>query len=190
MVTAFEQRVYDLLISVPAGRVTTYKEIGNALGKDGNIYRAIGQALHKNPFAPRVPCHRVVRADGSLGGFAYGSDAKIALLPALKFGAFFVFILFIEKLLQTLLGSSGIYVAALLAGLADVDAITISMLTFASTGEVSISVAVTAITLAVASNTLTKCAIASIFGSRTFAKQVAVCTAIILSSGLLAILVL
>ena len=82
MVTEFEQRVYDLLISVPAGRVTTYKEIGKALGRDGNIYRAIGQALHKNPFAPKVPCHRVVRADGSLGGFAHGSDAKIKLLCA------------------------------------------------------------------------------------------------------------
>ena len=82
MVTIFEQRVYDILLSVPAGRVTTYKEIGKAIGKDGNIYRAIGQALHKNPFAPRVPCHRVVCADGSLGGFAHGSAAKIALLAS------------------------------------------------------------------------------------------------------------
>ncbi|MBI5072665.1 MGMT family protein [Candidatus Woesearchaeota archaeon] len=82
MVTAFEQRVYDILLSVPAGRVTTYKELGKAIGKDGNIYRAIGQALHKNPFAPRVPCHRVVCADGSLGGFAQGSSAKISLLAS------------------------------------------------------------------------------------------------------------
>ncbi len=99
MVTAFEQRVYDILLSVPTGRVTTYKELGNALGKDnldsieiiklgfhpskaGNIYRAIGQALHKNPFAPRVPCHRVVCADGPLGGFAHGSAAKIELLAS------------------------------------------------------------------------------------------------------------
>jgi methylated-DNA-[protein]-cysteine S-methyltransferase len=60
--------------------VTTYKEIGNVFGKDGNIYRAIGQALNKNPFAPKVPCHRVVSSDGSLGGFAHGTAAKIALL--------------------------------------------------------------------------------------------------------------
>ncbi len=80
MVTAFQQSVYDLLSKVPSGKVTTYKEIGNALGKDGNIYRAIGQALNKNPFTPIVPCHRVVSSDGSLGGFAYGSAAKIRLL--------------------------------------------------------------------------------------------------------------
>lgn len=79
-VTDFQQSVYDILIKVPSGKVTTYKEIGNALGKDGNIYRAIGQALNKNPFAPIVPCHRVVASDGSLGGFADGSAAKVALL--------------------------------------------------------------------------------------------------------------
>ncbi len=44
------------------------------------MYRAVGNALNKNPFAPLVPCHRVVSSDGSLGGFAYGSKAKIVLL--------------------------------------------------------------------------------------------------------------
>ena len=121
---------------------------------------------------------------------AVAFKSPFALVSALKFGAFFVFILFIEKLFQILLGSYGIYAAALLAGLADVDAITISMLAFASTGEISIPVAVTGITLAVLSNTISKCGIAYLFGSREFAKQVAICTAIILSSGLLAILVL
>lgn len=82
MITAFEQQVYDFLLQVPRGKVTTYKELRKALGKDGNIYRAIGQALHKNPFAPRVPCHRVVCADGSLSGFAHGSAAKIQLLAS------------------------------------------------------------------------------------------------------------
>lgn len=80
MVTPFQQKVYELVRKVPLGRVTTYKEIGKALGKDGNIYRAIGQALNKNPFYPEVPCHRVVASDGSLGGFAQGSEAKKKLL--------------------------------------------------------------------------------------------------------------
>src|SRR3989338_3971124 len=80
MITPFQQKVYAILKNVPSGYVTTYKEIGKALEKDGNVYRAIGQALNKNPFAPAVPCHRVVCSDGSLGGFAHGSTAKIVLL--------------------------------------------------------------------------------------------------------------
>ena len=80
MVTVFQDKVYTILKKVPRGKVTTYKEIGNALGKDGNVYRAIGQALNKNPFAPAVPCHRVVCADGTLGGFAQGSSVKEKLL--------------------------------------------------------------------------------------------------------------
>lgn len=55
--------------------MTTYKEIADALGTKG--YRAIGQVLKKNPYAPVVPCHRVVKTDGSLGGFkgcAHGKE--------------------------------------------------------------------------------------------------------------------
>ena len=43
-------------------------------------YRAVGQAMHRNPYAPEVPCHRVVSSDGSLGGFAWGLDKKISIL--------------------------------------------------------------------------------------------------------------
>ena|SRR3990167_6788013 len=82
MITPFQHQVYELVRKVPRGKVTTYKEIGKALGKDGNIYRAIGQALNKNPFTPEVPCHRVVASDGTLGGFAKGSEAKKNLLEA------------------------------------------------------------------------------------------------------------
>ncbi len=82
MVSVFQEKVYSVLTKVPRGKVTTYKEIGKALGKDGNVYRAIGQALNKNPYAPAVPCHRVVCSDGSLGGFAHGSAAKKKLLAA------------------------------------------------------------------------------------------------------------
>jgi O-6-methylguanine DNA methyltransferase len=67
---------------VPKGRVTTYKEIGNALGRRGQIYRAVGVALNRNPHAPIVPCHRVVNADAHVGGFAHGTVKKIKMLQA------------------------------------------------------------------------------------------------------------
>jgi len=76
----FADKVYGLCKKVPKGKVTTYKEIGNALGGKGMIYRAVGAALNRNPYAPRVPCHRVVSADGSIGGFAHGSRKKIQML--------------------------------------------------------------------------------------------------------------
>lgn len=80
MVTEFQQKVYDLCRKIPHGKVTTYREIGNALGGRGQVYRAIGVALNKNPFAPEVPCHRVVNSDGFVGGFARGTKKKIELL--------------------------------------------------------------------------------------------------------------
>ncbi len=78
MVTLFQQRVYELCKQVPRGKVTTYKAIADALGIKG--YRAVGMVLNRNPFAPKVPCHRVVAADGSIGGFAHGVVRKIELL--------------------------------------------------------------------------------------------------------------
>ncbi|MBS3176238.1 MGMT family protein [Candidatus Woesearchaeota archaeon] len=80
MITEFQKKVYTLCRKVPKGKVTTYKEIGKAVGKRGQIYRAVGVALNKNPFAPKVPCHRVVASGGSLGGFAFGLKKKIQLL--------------------------------------------------------------------------------------------------------------
>ena len=61
---SLQQRVYDIIQKVPKGKVTTYGDIGKKLDTKG--YRAIGQVLHKNPTWPKVPCHRVVMADGSL----------------------------------------------------------------------------------------------------------------------------
>lgn len=65
--TNFESRVYEAVAKIPRGRVSTYGAIASAIGSGSA--RAVGQALRKNPFAPEVPCHRVVRSDGSLGGF-------------------------------------------------------------------------------------------------------------------------
>jgi methylated-DNA-[protein]-cysteine S-methyltransferase len=74
------ERVYQLLRTVPRGRVTTYGEIARALGTRG--YRAIGSILRRNPNAPKVPCHRVVKSDGSLGGYVAGVERKAQLLRA------------------------------------------------------------------------------------------------------------
>jgi len=65
--TPFSKRIYSLLKQVPKGRVTTYKALANALGT--KAYQAVGTAMKNNPYAPQVPCHRVVSADGSIGGF-------------------------------------------------------------------------------------------------------------------------
>ena len=68
-VTPFQNLVYDAIKLVPEGKITTYKEIAKYLKKP-NSYRAIGNALRKNPFAPQVPCHRCVRSNGEIGGFS------------------------------------------------------------------------------------------------------------------------
>jgi methylated-DNA-[protein]-cysteine S-methyltransferase len=65
--TDFESRVYKAVAKIPRGSVSTYGAMAAAIGSGSA--RAVGQALRKNPFAPEVPCHRVVRSDGSLGGF-------------------------------------------------------------------------------------------------------------------------
>jgi len=67
MPTAFETKVYSFCSKIPKGKVSTYKSIAEAMGT--KAYRAVGQALRKNPYAPKVPCHRVIASDGSIGGF-------------------------------------------------------------------------------------------------------------------------
>ncbi len=64
---SFNQKIYSLLKKVPKGKVTTYKALAEAL--DTKAYRAVGQAMRCNPYAPKVPCHRVVSSDGRIGGF-------------------------------------------------------------------------------------------------------------------------
>jgi methylated-DNA-[protein]-cysteine S-methyltransferase len=77
-ISEFHKRCYSLLKKVPKGKITTYKEIAKAL--NSKAYRAVGQAMNKNPFAPRVPCHRVIQSNGTIGGFATGQKNKIKLL--------------------------------------------------------------------------------------------------------------
>ncbi|MEM1295209.1 MAG: MGMT family protein [Verrucomicrobiota bacterium] len=72
--TRFEHRVYQALQEVPEGRVTTYKFLGKAVGCDSS--QAIGQAMKRNPFVPEVPCHRVIKSDLTIGGYAGKSDGE------------------------------------------------------------------------------------------------------------------
>lgn len=72
--TPLQKKTYELLKKVPAGRVTTYKALAHALGT--RSYRAIGQFMKHNPYAPDVPCHRVVAAGGAIGGFMGKTDGK------------------------------------------------------------------------------------------------------------------
>ena len=66
--TPFRAKVLDALCRVPKGKVTTYKYLSGHIGCGSN--QAIGQALKHNPFAPEVPCHRVIRTDRTIGGFS------------------------------------------------------------------------------------------------------------------------
>lgn len=78
--TPFQRAVWDTLKLIPAGRVTTYGDIADFLGTQA--VRAVGTAVGKNPFAPEVPCHRVVPSDGRIGRYsgAGGVAGKIVLL--------------------------------------------------------------------------------------------------------------
>lgn len=71
-VTPFQSRVYAALAAVPAGRVTTYTGLARQIGCGSP--RAVGQALRRNPYAPRVPCHRVIASDLTPGGFCGRSE--------------------------------------------------------------------------------------------------------------------
>ena len=77
-IESLDQRCYELLIQIPKGKVTTYRQIAHALGT--KAYRAVGQVLNRNSNLVEVPCHRVVKSNGELGGYASGSASKLELL--------------------------------------------------------------------------------------------------------------
>jgi len=78
MTTDFTAQCYVLIKQIPEGRVTSYKEIAKAL--NSRAYRAVGSAMAKNKDLITIPCHRVVKSDGKVGGYALGTETKIALL--------------------------------------------------------------------------------------------------------------
>ncbi len=72
-------KVYKKLLQVPKGKVTTYGELAKAVGlKNGQ--RTIGTIMRNNPFPVIVPCHRVVKSDGRIGGYVYGERVKSRML--------------------------------------------------------------------------------------------------------------
>lgn len=77
---SFNQKVWAVTKKIPTGRVATYADIARRLGSKG--YRAVGNALNRNPYAPIVPCHRVIGSNGHLTGFAGGLPAKKRLLES------------------------------------------------------------------------------------------------------------
>ena len=86
-VPPFNARVYELARRIPPGRTMTYGEVAAALGEPGAA-RAVGQALGHNPFAPVVPCHRVLAAGGRTGGFSAGGGAATKMRMLEIEGAF------------------------------------------------------------------------------------------------------
>jgi methylated-DNA-[protein]-cysteine S-methyltransferase len=80
-VPPFHRRVYEVTRAIPPGQVLTYGEVARRVGEPGAA-RAVGQALGRNPFAPVVPCHRVLAAGGKSGGFSAegGAATKLRML--------------------------------------------------------------------------------------------------------------
>jgi len=88
--TSFKEKVYEVVKKIPKGRVMTYKQVAKLAGRP-KAWRAVGNVLNKNPapepsarygagYNPKIPCHRVIRSDGKIGGYRYGTKRKIALL--------------------------------------------------------------------------------------------------------------
>ena len=74
-----DKKIYKKLLEVPEGKITTYGELAKAVGiKNGQ--RAVGRIMNKNPYPAIIPCHRVVKSDGKVGGYAYGQQVKINML--------------------------------------------------------------------------------------------------------------
>lgn len=72
--TAFTKRIYEIVSQIPKGEVMTYKEVAEVAGRPG-AFRAVGTILSKN-YDPNIPCHRVIRSDGKIGGYNRGEREK------------------------------------------------------------------------------------------------------------------
>ncbi len=81
--TVFQRKVWDKISKIPHGKLRTYKWIASEIGNI-NAVRAVGNAVGKNPVPPIIPCHRVIRTDGKLGGFSSGISLKKWLLKLEK----------------------------------------------------------------------------------------------------------
>jgi len=77
--TSFKEKVYEIVKKIPKGKVLTYKTVARLAGSP-RAYRAVGNALNKNPDLRHIPCHRVIKSDGTIGGYRRGIKKKISLL--------------------------------------------------------------------------------------------------------------
>ena len=75
----FKEKAYAVVAKIPKGKTMTYQEVARLVGSP-NAYRAVGNVMNKNPDTKKVPCHRVVRSDGTPGGYALGTTRKLAIL--------------------------------------------------------------------------------------------------------------
>ena len=79
--TPFQQSVWKALLEIPEGETRTYAQIASTIGRP-KVVRAVGTAIGANPIAYLIPCHRVVRSDGGLGGYRWGIELKKKMLKA------------------------------------------------------------------------------------------------------------
>lgn len=82
MSSSFQEKVFKIVKNIPIGEVLTYQEVAKKVG-NVRAYRAVGNILNKN-YDPTIPCHRVIRSDGAVGGYNRGIRKKIALLKKEK----------------------------------------------------------------------------------------------------------
>ena len=83
--TKFQLKAWNCLKKIPRGKVKTYSEVAKSIGKPLAV-RAVANAIGKNPLAPQIPCHRVIRSDGSLGGYSGKGGIKTKRLLLKKEG--------------------------------------------------------------------------------------------------------
>ena len=76
---SFQNRVFEVVKKIPKGKVSTYQKVAK-LAEKPRAWRAVGNILNKNPDLKTIPCHRVIKSDGKIGGYKDGIKKKIALL--------------------------------------------------------------------------------------------------------------
>ena len=89
LATKFQLKVWKYIKKIPKGNIKSYKQVAIGI-KRPNSARAVANACAKNPYAPKIPCHRVIRSDGALGGYSGrgGIKQKLRLLRSEKFSSF------------------------------------------------------------------------------------------------------
>ena len=86
--TEFQRKVWGAISKIPKGKTVTYKELANKIGRPLAV-RAVGNSVGTNPFPVVIPCHRVLRSDGSLGGYSGRGGAKTKRMLLIKEGVYF-----------------------------------------------------------------------------------------------------